>query len=174
MFDLGTISKAWSLDGVLHFAFENTEPPMTDFPSEYSSTVEPLPTIWRVDDVLWTRIEAVIDDIDPPASTGRPREDARSIFDALIYRGRSSLQWNQLPAAFPNGDPFPDDSTAHRTMQRWVELGIFERIWRLLIEECDELGGVSFEWQSVDAALGKLAAVVTKLVQTPPTARKTA
>jgi putative transposase len=147
---------------------------MSDFPSEYSFPVEPLPTIWRVDDPLWIRIETVIGEIDPPASTGRPREDARPIFDALIYRGRSGLQWNQLPAAFPNGDPFPDDSTVHRTMQRWVELGILERIWTLLIEECGELGGVSFEWQAVDTALGKLAAAVTKLVPTPPIARKTA
>lgn len=134
---------------------------MTNFPSEYFSPVEPRPTIWRMDDVLWIRIEAVIGEIDPPASTGPPREDARAIFDVLIYRGRSSLRWNQLPTAFPYGDPFPDDSTVHRTLQRWVELGIFERIWALLVEECDELGGVSFEWQSVDAALGKLAAAVT-------------
>jgi transposase len=101
---------------------------MTNFPSEYSSMVESLPTIWRVDDKLWIRIEAVIDLVDPPAPPGLPHEDARAVFDALIYRGRSGLQWNQLSAAFPNGDPFPDGSTVHQTVQRWVELGIFERI----------------------------------------------
>jgi hypothetical protein len=59
-------------------------------------------------------------------------------------------------------------------MQRWVDLGLLERIWTILIEECEELGGVSFEWQSVDTALGKLAAAVIKLGPIPPTARKTA
>lgn len=147
---------------------------MSDFPSTHSVPVEPLPTIWRVDDSLWTRIEAIINEVDPPAPTGRPRAQARPIFDAIIYRGRSGLQWNQLPAAFPNGDRFPDDSTVHRTMQRWVDLGLLERIWAVLIEECEELGGVCFEWQSVDTALGKLAAAVTKLDRIPPIARKTA
>lgn len=116
---------------------------MNNFPSAGSVSIEPLPTIWRID-------------------------------DALIYRGRSGLQWNQLPASFPNGDPFPDDSTAHRTMQRWVELSVLERIWALLVEETGELGGVSFEWQSVDTALGKLAAAATKLDRIPPIAEKTA
>ena len=35
-----------------------------------------------------------------------------------------------------------DDSTIHRTFQRWVELGVLERIWAELVEECEELGGV--------------------------------
>ena len=26
-----------------------------------------------------------------------------------------------------------------RTFQRWVELGVLERIWAMLIEECEEL-----------------------------------
>jgi putative transposase len=145
---------------------------MTEPVPVHSDPVEPLPTIWRVDDALWSRIQTLLQQMDPPAPTGRPRADARAVFDALIYRGRSGLQWNQLPAAFPNGDPFPDDSTVHRTMQRWHARGIFEAIWTMLIAECDDLGGVSFEWQAVDTALGKLAAAVTRLGATPPTAGK--
>jgi len=50
-------------------------------------------------------------------------------------------------------------------MHRWIDFGIFERIWALLIEECDELGGVSFEWQSVsknscNAVLGTFVAAL--------------
>ena len=33
--------------------------------------------------------------------------------------------------------------------------GIFERIWAVLVAECDELGGVQWEWQPADAMLGK-------------------
>jgi hypothetical protein len=57
-------------------------------------------------------------------------------------------------------------------MQRWHARGIFEAIWTMLIAECDDLGGVSFEWQAVDTALGQLAAAVTRLGATPPTAGK--
>ena len=48
-----------------------------------------------------------------------------------------------------------DDSTIHRTFQRWVQLGVLERIWSVLVKECEELGGVEWEWQAVDCAMGK-------------------
>ena len=48
-----------------------------------------------------------------------------------------------------------DDSTIHRTFQRWVGCGALEAIWAVLIEECQELGGVNWEWQSADCSIGK-------------------
>lgn len=108
-----------------------------------------LPTIWRVPDEMWELVEPVITQLDPPKSTGRKRIDARAAFDAIIFRLRSGCQWNQLPAEFP------DDSSVHRTFQRWVEGGVVERIWATLVEECAELGGINWEWQAADASLGK-------------------
>ena len=35
--------------------------------------VEPLPTIWEVNDELWSIIQSILDELDPPAHTGRPR-----------------------------------------------------------------------------------------------------
>ena len=62
---------------------------------------------------------------------------------------RTGGQWNQLPREFG------DDSSVHRTMQRWIARGVFQRIWAIFIENCDELGGVNWEWQSADGAMGK-------------------
>jgi len=108
-----------------------------------------LPTIWRVPDDLWEQIVPVLAAHDPPKATGRKRIDQRAALDAIIFRLRSGCQWNQLPS------DFPDDSSVHRTFQRWVERGIFDRIWALVITTCDELGGVDWEWQAADAAMGK-------------------
>ena len=69
--------------------------------------------------------------------------------DGIIFRMRSSCHWNRLPWELG------DDSTIHRTFQRWVELGVLERIWAVLVEGCDELGGVNWEWQAADCAMGK-------------------
>jgi putative transposase len=110
---------------------------------------EPLPTIWRVPDALWERIHPILVRHDPPAKTGRPRIDSRETLDAIIFRMRSGCQWNQLP------EEFPDDSSVHRTFQRWVQRGVFNRIWKCLVEECAELGGVDWNWQSADGAMGK-------------------
>ena len=117
--------------------------------SENSTQQKPLPTIWRTPDELWEIIEPMLTEHDPPKSTGRPRIDQRAALDAIIFRMRSGCQWNQLPGEFP------DDSSVHRTFRRWVELGMLDLIWERLIEECEELGGVNFEWQAADGAMGK-------------------
>jgi len=98
---------------------------------------------------LWAKIEPVLAELDPPKDTGRPRIDARRALDGTIYRLRSGVQWNQLPREFG------DDSSVHRTFQRWVERGVLEHLWAVLVGDCAELGGVDWEWQAADAAMGK-------------------
>jgi len=127
-----------------------------------------LPTIWRVPDELWIKIERVLAECDPPKRVGRKRIDQRCALDGIIYRMRSGVQWNQLPKEFG------DDSSVHRTFQRWEELGVFDRIWAVLVEACDELGGVDWEWQAADAALGKARLGGTWLGPTRPTAARKA
>ena len=45
-----------------------------------------LPTIWEVPDDLWERIEWLLNDYDPPKTTGRSRTDARKRLDGIIFR----------------------------------------------------------------------------------------
>ena len=127
-------------------------------------TYEPLPTIWEVNDELWAIIEPILKQLDPPAATGRPRTGERAALNGIIHQMRSGAQWNQLPAHFG------DDSSVHRTMQRWIAKGVFERIWALLIENCQELGGVDWEWQSADGAMGKARFGGMMLAAIPPIA----
>jgi transposase len=118
--------------------------------SENSTQQKPLATIWRVPEESWEIIEPILKEHDPPKSTARPRIDQRQALDAIIFRMRSGCQWNRLPK-----EEFPDDSSVHRTLQGWVELGVLDPIWEKLSEECEELGGVDFEWQAADGAMGK-------------------
>jgi transposase len=111
--------------------------------------VEPLPTIWEASDELWNIIQSILDQKDPPTGIGRARIDLRAALNGIIYVMRTGCQWNHLP------EEFGDDSSVHRTMQRWIAGGVFEEIWGVLIESCAELGGVNWEWQSADAAMGK-------------------
>ena len=108
-----------------------------------------LATIWEVSDHLWEQLHPVILELDPPKATGRQRADPRQMLNGIIFRLRSGCQWNHLPRELG------DDSTIHRTFQRWVGLGVFRRIWAALAEECAELGGVNWAWQSADCAMGK-------------------
>lgn len=130
--------------------------------------VEPLPTIWRVPDELWDIIQPILTKKDPARRTGRPRIDPRAALDAIIYRMRTGVQWNQLP------EHFPDDSSVHRTFQRWIRLGVLDRIWSVLVTQCEELGDVDWAWQAVDGAMGKARFGGTRSVRTRQIVRKTA
>jgi putative transposase len=111
---------------------------------------KPLATIWEVSDDLWTIIEPILNTLDPPRSTpGRGRIDQRAALDGVIYQMRSGCQWNSLP------EKFGDDSSVHRTFQRWISKGVLEAIWAKLVVNCQELGGVHWDWQSADGAMGK-------------------
>ena len=109
----------------------------------------PQPTIWRVPDELWGYVEGLIELHDPAPATGRPRIDPRAALDAIIFRMRTGCQWNELPKEFP------DDSSVHRTMQRWARLGLFEKLWAILVQRCEEVGGVDWTWQAADGSMGK-------------------
>ena len=128
----------------------------------------PPPTIWRVSDELWAKIEVVLNQYDPDKPVGRKRIDQRRALDGILYRMRTGVQWNQLPKQFG------DDSSVHRTFQRWVKLKIFDHIWASLLTDCAELGGVNWEWQAADAAMGKARLGGIWLALTPPTEAKTA
>jgi putative transposase len=120
-----------------------------------------LPTIWEVSDELWDIIQSILDELDPPADTGRPRTGQRAALNGIIYRMRSGVQWNQLPRRFG------DDSSVHRTMQRWIARGVFKLLWAVLLENCEELGAVDWQWQSADGAMSKARFGGIKSARTP-------
>ncbi len=103
------------------------------------------PTIWEVPDDLWRVVAAAIAELDPPRRGGRRRVDERAAFNAVIHRLRSGCQWNHLPKEFP------DDSSVHRTFQRWLARGVLERVWARVAEPA----GIAWDRQVVDAFLGK-------------------
>ena len=132
---------------------------------------QPLPTIWHADDGLWAEVEKVLAEFDPPANFGPGRIDQRKAFDGVIFRLRSGCQWNRLPAEYG------DDSSVHRTFQRWVERGVLKHLWAVLVRACEELGGVDWQWQSADCALGKArhgGIKAKRSERTRPTGRRTA
>lgn len=127
-----------------------------------------LATIWEVPDDLWAEVKRVLDEVDPDPNGrhGRPRIDPRRALNGIIFRMRTSCHWNHLPREFG------DDSSVHRTFQRWVNRGVFERVWALLIERCDDLGAVHWEWQAVDGVMGKARSGGTSSVRTRRTEPK--
>src|SRR6202012_154313 len=132
-------------------------------------TAKILDTIWECPDDLWNNlISPIIEELDPPKRTGRKRIDSRQALNGIIYRLRSGCQWNHLPREFG------DDSSIHRTFERWIEKGVLTEIWAVLVAHCEGLGDVDYTWQSADGFMGKARFGGTKSARTPRIVRKTA
>ena len=127
-----------------------------------------LPTLWEVPDDLWIRIEPLLLKEHPPQVTGRKRVDLRRVMDGIIFRLRTGCQWNHIPRVYGS------DRTIHRYFQVWCRSGVFERMWALLVAECEELGAVQWQWQAADAAMGKARFGGALSARTPPIAGKKA
>ena len=125
-------------------------------------------TLWEVPDGLWARIEPLLNELDPPQRRGRKRVDRRRVLDGIIFRLRTSCQWNHIPHVYGN------DRTIHRCFQHWVKLGLFKQIWALIVAECDDLQEVHWEWQAADTAMGKARFGGAPSAPTPPIAGKMA
>lgn len=80
----------------------------------------------HVSDEAWQAVEPLLQKYDPPRRLGRKRIDQRQALDAIVHRLRSGCRWNNLPKEYP------DDSSVHRTYQRWQKLGVMEQILQTL------------------------------------------
>jgi putative transposase len=109
----------------------------------------PAPTIWEIPDDVWPIIQRIVAEHYPAKPKGHRRVDLRRVFNGISFRLRTGCQWNQLP------EVFGDDSTVHRHFQHWCQLGSFRPLWTALVEACQELHGVDWQWQAADAAMGK-------------------
>lgn len=78
--------------------------------------------VTRLSDEAWETVQPILEEYDPPRRLGRKRIDQRQALDAIVYRLRSGCRWNHLPKEYP------DDSSVHRTYQRWQRLGVLDRV----------------------------------------------
>lgn len=101
---------------------------------------------WRdVPDEFWAKVEPLIPKDRRSRKGGRPPANHRKIFNGILYVLRTGCQWKMLPREYGSG------STAHRHFQAWVRRGVFGKLWRLCLEEYDDLKGIEWRWQSVDS-----------------------
>src|SRR5579872_4315818 len=87
------------------------------------------PTIWRVDDVLGSRLAPLVVVEKPRKKPGRPRHDARALCDGIIGQWRTGAQWQEMPKEFG------PQSTVPARFQEGVPSGAFARAGTLLLGE---------------------------------------
>jgi transposase len=103
----------------------------------------------QIPDSLWDRIAPVLPRYKVSCKGGQPRLDLRGVVTGILYLLRTGCQWKAVPRQFGSS------SAIHSYYQEWVALGVFERLWRIALEEYDELKGIDWRWQSLDGAMTK-------------------
>lgn len=104
---------------------------------------------FRMPDAMWERLKILLPDYGDSPDGGRPRANLRDVADGIFYRFRTGCQWKAIPPEICPG------STCHDYFQEWVELGIFEDLWALALQEYDDVQGLDLQWQSIDGAMNK-------------------
>lgn len=98
---------------------------------------------------------------------GRDRLELRKVVAGILYVLRTGCQWKAMPKEFGSG------SAIHSYFQEWVERGVFAKVWRLALEEYDELVGIEWQWQSLDGAMTKAPLGGEKDGEKPDRSRQT-
>ncbi len=91
-------------------------------------------------DDQWARLEPFV----PGGRKGKrgPRSNGRRFLDAVLWLARSGARWRDLPE-----DRFGPYQTAKRRYYRWIEAGVFDRIFEAVAADRD------LEWLSIDATV---------------------
>jgi len=97
---------------------------------------------------------------------GRPRVDARSVLDGMLWILWTGAPWKALPSEYP---PY---QTCHRRMQEWVADRVFWRILKALAADLRDRGKIDLTEAFIDGthAGAKRGALSSELlaVATPP------
>lgn len=122
---------------------------------------------WRIPDMVWERVEPLLPKKKRRKThPGRRPLDFRQVLDGIFYVLRTGCQWKAAPPEFGSG------SSLHRYFQRWVKRGVFAKLWRIALEEYDDLKGIQWEWQSLDGAMTKAPLGGEKYGQKPDGSRQ--
>jgi len=82
----------------------------------------------RFSDQQWQVIEPLLP---LPNRMGRPRANDRQTLDAILFVLRSGSRWEDLPKEL--GSP----TTAWRRLKNWEEQGVWENIWRAVLNSLE-------------------------------------
>src|ERR1019366_8672750 len=113
---------------------------------------------WEVSDAFWQRVEPLIPErrretaknyVRKPGG-GRKPNDARLVFEGIVYVLRTGCQWKALPT-----ERIDSANAIHKRFLEWQKAGVFEALWQAGLAQYDDFEGIAWRWQSIDRAMMK-------------------
>jgi len=119
------------------------------------STTEPEP---QLTDEQWLLIADLFPDKPPGPKGGRRRRLSRPCVEGILWVLRSGARWKDLPKSFPS---YP---TCWRRLQRWTELGLWQKAWMRLLRKLTNLGEIEWEESIADGMFSPAKKGVNALI----------
>lgn len=100
-------------------------------------------------DALWARVAPLLPPKPDHPKGGRPFANDRACFEGIVYVLRNGIKWNAMPRCYPSS------TTCWNRYALWTELGLWERIWAMVLAELDAAGKLDLSELAVDATFAE-------------------
>jgi transposase len=104
-------------------------------------------------DALWERIEPLLPPLRPRRFRfpGRKPLTNRQALTGILFVLRTGIRWNDLPCELGCGS----GSACRKRLQRWQELGVWDRLHHLLLEELQGADKIDWTRAAVDSSFAR-------------------
>lgn len=115
-------------------------------------------------DALWERIEPLLPPTKPKPKGSRPPIENRLALTGILFVLRTGCGWEYLPQEMGCGSGM----SCWRRLRDWQAAGVWERVWRLLLDELGLAG--EFDWSKAifDSCLVRAVFGGRRLARIPP------
>jgi len=95
----------------------------------------------------WELVEPLLPKEDRSGNRmGRPRVEARSVLEGILWVLRTGAPWKDMPSRFPSYQ------TCHRRYQQWVDEGVIDRILQALARDLEIRGRIDLTEGFIDGS----------------------
>ena len=99
----------------------------------------------ELQDAMWERIAPLLPAHPPQPKGGRPFAADKACFAGIVYQLRNAIRWNDMPECYPSG------VTCWRRFDLWTRLGIWPKVWAVILEELRDAGLLDLGELAIDA-----------------------
>ncbi len=101
-----------------------------------------------VTDELWEVIEPLLPEEPPKPKGGRPRVPDRAALTGILFVLKSGIPWEMLPQEMGCGSGM----TCWRRQHDWQQVGVWERLHRVLLDRLGRANAIDWSRACVDSA----------------------
>ena len=121
-------------------------------------------------DGLWALVEPLFPADPPQPKGGRPRVSNRQALTGILFVLRTGCPWEYLPKELGCGSGM----TCWRRLRDWQAAGVWEKIWRMLLDELGLADEIDWSKVALDSCSVRALFGGRRLAPTPRIAAKMA